>query len=372
MKIVLVGAVSPYRGGLATFNERLCKAMQEAGHDVSIYNFKLQYPNFLFPGTSQYLDNPHKVTVKNFRKVNSINPFNWIKVGLELYKQKPDVIIFRYWLSFMVPCYWIIAQIIRLNKHTKIIAIVDNAIPHERKFFDIPLAKLFFNKCHKFIVMSQKVQAELKLIFNKDSTWVPHPIYDSYAKPIIKSEARNLLNIKQEARVILFFGFIRHYKGLDVLLEAMQDNRLKEMGVKLLLAGEFYNNRNNYEQLLNPLISSGAVLDHSYFIDDKEIHKYFCSADVAILPYRSATQSGITQICYNYNLPMIGTDVGGLKEFISPNVGLLCAPNAKEIANTIVKFYSNSLEENFKLQIPIEKQKYTWDKLVNTLLVEPA
>lgn len=370
MKIILLGTVSPYRGGgLSTFNERLALEFLNSGHDFQVFNFKLQYPELLFPGKFQYLDNPPPLNFPMQRKINSVNPLNWVRVGMELFRLKPDIIIFRYWISFMAPCFFVIAYLTRRNKHTKVLTIVDNAISHEPKFYEIPLAKIFFSACDYFIVMSEKVRNDLAGIFSKNSLMVFHPLYDNYSPAIDKGRARSILNIAQDDKVILFFGFIREYKGLDLLLEALADPEIKSRNIKLLLAGEFYEDKEKYYALVSKLKIEDRILWHTEFIPDEDIVNYFCAADAVILPYRSATQSGVTQVAYFYHTPVLATNVGGIKELIINGVhGLIVEPNPLSIARGILKFYNEDLEETFRRNLAKDKAKYTWDKFVGRIL----
>ncbi len=365
MNIILLGTANPYRGGLATFNERFALEFQNQGHNVTIYNFTLQYPNFLFPGTSQYLEYPHEDKVKNIRKINSVNPFNWLKIGLELYNSKTDILIFRYWISFMAPCYSVIAWIAKQNKHTKIFTIVDNAISHEPKFYDIPVTKLFFSITDRFLCMSQKVKNDMKLLTSKVPVIAEHPLYDSYTPIMSKEEARKKLTLPLHEKIILFFGFIRDYKGLDILLEVMSKEEMKSRKIKLIVGGEFYSNKEKYLSLAEKLNVNNQIYWHTDFIPDESISEYFCAADAVILPYKSATQSGVTQLAYFYHTPMIATNVGGIEEMVDHNeVGLITEPSVDSILNGITKFYDENLENRMKNNIEIKKLRFSWKEFV--------
>lgn len=371
MKIVLLGTANPYRGGLATFNERLAMEFQNQGHEVEIFNFTLQYPSFLFPGTSQYLETPHESHVKITRKVNSVNPINWILIGIELYRLKPDIIIFRYWISFMAPCYSVIAWIAKRNKISKIFTIVDNAISHEPKFYEKPVTKLFFSVSDNFLVMSQKVIADLKTLTSKKAAFCHHPLYDSYSSILSKRDARTKLSLPLDERILLFFGFIRDYKGLDTLMRAMSLQKTRDHHIKLIIAGEFYSNRDYYLTLAEELNLNDQIFWHTDFIPDDKIADYFCASDAVVLPYKSSTQSGVTQIAYVYHTPIIATNVGGIKEMVEHLVhGLIIEPNPESIADALVKFYDEDLEKEFKKNIERDKSNYSWPHFVNTLIAE--
>lgn len=369
MKIVLVGTANPYRGGgISTFNERLALEFQNQGHDIVIYNFTLQYPNFLFPGKSQYAETPSTDKVPTYRKVNSINPLNWIKIGLELKNMEVDLIIFRYWISFMAPCFGVIALLAKLNKKSKILTIIDNVIPHEKKFYDKPLTSFFFSACDKFVVMNSKSLFELKKFTLKPILLVPHPIYDNFGTSIDRTIAKEKLQLVPEEKIILFFGFIRDYKGLDLLLHAMSDTRILSMKIKLIIAGEFYSNKEYYLNLAKKL-QLNNIIWHTEFIPEDEVSTYFCASDCVILPYKNATQSGVTQIAYHFLTPMIATKVGGLDEFVKDNeVGYLTEANSNSIADAIVRFYEEKKGENFIANIEMEKKQYEWHTFVSNIL----
>ena len=370
MKIVLLGTAYPYRGGLANFNEQLAAECHAQGDDVRIYNFSLQYPDFLFPGTSQFSDgrNPLSTEIPNDRKVNSVNPFNWVNVGLELYRLKPELLIFRYWLPFMAPAYTVIAWIAKRNGHTQTVSIVDNAIPHEPRFYDIPVTKLFFKVCDRFLAMSEKVIRDFGKLSTKKIDFHAHPMYENYGEAIPKRDARSFFNINEDERVILFFGFIREYKGLDWLIEAFANEVVQTQHVRLIIAGEFYTERERYFELAKKLEVFDRIIWKNDFIPDREVATYFCAADAVILPYKHATQSGITQIAYYYQTPIIATRVGGLEEIIPHDkVGLIVEPNSVAIAKGIERFYAENLFSLFSENMVAEREKFTWTSFVDKI-----
>lgn len=371
MEIILLGTAYPYRGGLAKFNESLAIEYKKQGHNISIYNFKLQYPSFLFPGKSQFSSEPNTfpADIPSLRKINSINPFNWIKIGLELKKIAPDLIVFRYWLPFMAPCYCVIAWIAKLNGKTKVYTVIDNAIPHEPKFYDIPVTKLFFKISDYFIAMAENVRTDFKSLSTKTCILHHHPMYDNYGLKIEKSDARNKLELKADEKIILFFGFIRDYKGLDLLIKAMSNPEIKAQNIKLIIAGEFYIDSQPYFDLAEKLELKDNIIWKNDFIPDSDISTYFCAADCVILPYKSATQSGITQIAYYYELPVIATNVGGLGELIPhERDGLICEPNSESIAKSISRYYSENLMPMYTENMKTDKVKFSWESFVKTML----
>lgn len=370
MKIVIVGTAHPYRGGLAAFNERLALQFQSEGHEVQVVTFSLQYPDFLFPGKTQLTDGPAPNHLSISRRINSCNPFNWIKVGRHIKKMAPDVVVFAYWMSFMAPCFGTIARIVRSNGKSKCIGLIHNMIPHEPNVLDKLFPRYFVNAMDGFTSLSQSVLTDIDKFdrHNKPKSWAPHPIYDHYGDRIEKSEARKALHIAPDGRLVLFFGFIRNYKGLDLLLDAFADPRLKTLGVKLLVAGEFYDDPSPYnEQIERNGLAERVILCNDY-IPDNEVNRYFCACDLVAQPYKSATQSGVTQVAFHFEKPMLVTNVGGLPEIVHDgDMGYVVAPDAHSIADALVRFYSDNCEERFSDSVREEKKKYAWSNMTRAI-----
>ena len=368
--VIIVGTAYPFRGGgISTFNERMARAYQQQGDDVTIYTFSLQYPSFLFPGKSQYSSEPAPGDLKIEVAVNSVNPFNWFRVGRKLRKLKPDLVIIRYWIPFMAPSLGTIASVIRKNKHSKVVAITDNIIPHEKMPGGRLLSKYFVNRCDAFVAMSRSVLSDLEKLDNqKPKTYTPHPLYDNFGKAISKDEAKRNLGLDSQTAYILFFGFIREYKGLDLLLKAFADERLRKSDMKLLIAGEFYIDRQPYLDLINTMGISEKVILHDRFIPNTEIVNYFCAAEIVAQPYREATQSGITQVAYHFNKPMITTNVGGLSETVPDGkVGYVVNPVSGEIADALVRFFTENKEREFSANAAVEKQRFSWENFLKVI-----
>ncbi len=370
MKIISIGPAYPYRGGLASFNDRLTQQFSSEGHDIEIFTFRLQYPKFLFPGKTQYTDGPPPDNIKISRKLNSINPFNWITTGLKIKKEKPDILLIRFWLPFMGPCFGTIARIAKSNMHTSVICIFDNVIPHEKRTGDKALTRYFTNSIDGAIVMSQTVFNELNA-FNKriPVKLSPHPLFDNYGLPVGRKEALAELKLDEENSYLLFFGFIRAYKGLDLLIEAFSDKRLRNRKLKLIIAGEFYEDKTPYKDLIKKYNLEREVVFFDHFIKDNEVPLFFSVADLVVQPYKTATQSGVTQIAFYFEKPMLVTDVGGLREIVPDGkCGYVVKPEPEFIAEAIIDFFDNDRKKKFTEGVRQEKEKFSWDKMTEAIV----
>jgi glycosyltransferase involved in cell wall biosynthesis len=368
MKIAIIGPAHPLRGGgISTFNERLASVLQKQGHNVTIYSFSLQYPSFLFPGKSQFTDEPAPEGLRIRSIINSINPISWIRAGREIKKSRPDLVIVRYWLPFMGPALGTVLRQIKKNKHSRVVCIADNIIPHEKRPGDNQFTAYFIKPVDVFITMSKDVLKDLKTLTTAPSSFIPHPLYDNYGEGIPKEEACKKLGLNPDTRYLLFFGFIRKYKGLDILLEALKDERIKALGIKLIVAGEFYDAKAQYEDQLAAV--KDQVILFTDFIPNDEVRYYFSAADLVVQPYRSATQSGITQVAYHFEKPMVVTNVGGLAEVVPDGkTGFVTEPEPKAIADAIVKFFEKDSIPNLETNLRTEKQKYSWESFISQLM----
>jgi glycosyltransferase involved in cell wall biosynthesis len=371
MRIIILGTAHPYRGGLASYNERLARQLNFEGHETEILTFTLQYPGFLFPGKSQFTDAPPPKDIKITRVLNSVNPFNWLKTGFRIRKENPDILLIKYWHPSMSPSFGTVARIARNNKkgRTKVICIFDNVIPHEKSLIDRLLTRYFTRSIDGAIVMSGSVGEDLKSFrIDIPVTFNPHPLYDNYGDIIFRVAALEKLNLKAEYSYLLFFGFIRAYKGLDLLLEAFADQRLRNRRLKLIVAGEFYESDKPYLDIINKNNLGNEVLILDHFIKEDEVASLFCAADLVVQPYRSATQSGVTQIAYHFEKPMLVTDVGGLSEIVPDGkCGYVVKPEPVCISNAIIDYFSNNRKEEFTKNVREEKAKFTWDKLTESI-----
>ncbi len=344
MKIAIIGSAHPLRGGgIATFNERLAQVLQSQGHTVVIYSLSLQYPSFLFPGKTQFTDEPAPAGLTIKSVINSVNLLNWLKTGNEIKKERYDLVIVRYWLPFMGPAFGTILRKVKKNKHTRILCIADNVIPHEKRPGDMQFTRYFVKPVDVFVTMSRDVLKDLKTLTTKPSYFTPHPVYDSYGAAVSKTEACTRLNLDPNKKYLLFFCFIRAYTGLDLLIEAMADSRFGASGIALIVAGEYYSKE--VETTTNELVAryqlANKVHLETAFIPNDEIRFYFSAADLVVQPYKHATQSGITQVAYHFEKPMVVTNVGGLAEVVPDGkVGFVAEPNPASIADAILKFFS--------------------------------
>jgi len=365
MKIAILSPFYPYRGGLAQLNARMYTELSKL-NDVKAFTFTTLYPNFLFPGKTQYVSGGDTATVIEAKRLlNSINPFSYIKTAKQINRYSPDILIIPYWMSFLAPAFGTVCLF--LKKKTKVISLVHNAISHERTLMEKPLAKFFFNRCDAFIVMSEPVRNGL-LSLKSDANILlqPHPIYDHYAEPINKSEARRKLKIKEDKKTLLFFGLIRDYKGLDLLIEAMAS---LDDSYQLIIAGESYGSFEKYQDLIDksPLKNNISVFEQ--YIPDEMVTILFSAADVLVLPYRSATQSGVVALAYQLETPMIATDVGALGSTVKESrTGLLTKDiNPGEIANTIKEYFAMDSHEEFIRNLKKEKTRLSWNNFIQSI-----
>jgi glycosyltransferase involved in cell wall biosynthesis len=371
MKIALLGTAHPLRGGLAAFNERLAYELQGQGHEVVIYSFSLQYPSFLFPGSTQYTDSPAPEGLKIKTVVNSVNPLNWLSVGRQMNKEKFDLIIVKYWMPFMGPAFGSILRLAKGNKHTRVVCVVDNIIPHEKRPGDTQLTNYFIKAVDAFVTMSRDVLKDVKTFTQKPAFFTPHPVYDIFKEAVAKQDACNKLKLAPEKNYILFFGFIRAYKGLDWLLEAMADDRIRKAGIELIAAGEYYDKA--IEAANNKIIADNGLQNtvHLFtdFIPDSDVRYFFSAASLVVQPYKHATQSGITQIAYHFEKPMVVTNVGGLAEVVPDGkVGFLAEPDPTSIADAILRFFEPGSIPALHENILEEKKKYTWGTFVKVMM----
>ena len=367
MKIVILGPAWPYRGGIAAFSERLAREYQSQGHEVELVTFTLQYPSFLFPGKTQYSTDPAPEGLRIRRMMSSVNPFSWLRTGRYIRRRHPDLVVSAFWLPFMAPCLGTVLRGAR-SKGTRRVAILHNLIPHEHRPGDRLFSRYFVGSNDAFVTLSQSVLEDIDRFDprrRRPRCYSPHPLYDHYGEVLSRQEALRLLGLPEDQRYVLFFGFIREYKGLDLLLEAMADPRLEPLRVKLVVAGEFYGDPKPYHDRIARLGLGDKVVLHTDFIPDSEVNRYFCAADLVAQPYKSATQSGVSQIAYYFEKPMLVTRVGGLPEIVPDGkAGFVVEPCPQAIADALVRFFAEDWTGRLSDGVREEKKKYGWDKMV--------
>lgn len=378
MKIVILGTSWPYRGGLATFNERLARQFVSEGHEVELWTFTLQYPSFLFPGKTQYTTEPAPNDLVIRRKLNSCNPFNWMRVGRALRKAKPDMLICCYWMSFFAPAYALISRIARKNGKTKCIALVHNMIPHEPTILDKLFAPSFVRSQDGFVALSESVIKDIEKIESSiinsqfsihPKTFSPHPIYDHYGERMSKEEACKALGLPDNRNYMLFFGLVRAYKGLDLLLDAFGIVKDQLPHLQLIIAGEFYEDEDKYRAQIQRLGLTDRVVIRNEFVPDADLRKYFGAADIIVQPYKTATQSGVTQVAFHFEKPMLVTNVGGLGEIVHDHLmGYACEPDAKAIAMDLVDYFKEKRQADYTAYLKKEKSKYAWSNLTDAFI----
>ena len=359
MKIAILSCFYPYRGGISQFNACLYEELSRE-HIVKAFNFSRQYPEFLFPGKTQYVTpDDEAVPVESESLLDTANPFSYVKTYRAIREWNPDVLIVRYWMSYFAPSLGYITR--KMRKHCKVISILDNVIPHEPHFFDAPLTKYFLEGSTGCVTLCDAVGQDLfKLKPDAKHASIQHPLYSHFGKKLDRKEAEEKLRLESGKKNILFFGLIRTYKGLDILLEAFGG---LDKTYQLIIAGEPYGSFDKYQEIIDRLPNKDRISMNLKYIKDSEVKDYFSAADLTVLPYRSATQSGISSVAYHFDIPMIVTDVGGLKETIGDRgTGIVASENTPEsIRNEIIRYFSSpELQQNCIECIQSEKERLSW------------
>lgn len=366
LKIAIVGPAHPYRGGLASIMETMAREYQQRGYEVNILTFTLQYPSLLFPGKSQTVETPAPQDLNIERCVSTINPLSWWRVGRRLRRESPDIVLMKYWTPFMAPCFGTIARLARKNKHTKVICQIDNVEPHEHHITDRMFNRYFLRSVDGFIYMSEQVHGELEAYTSAPALFSPHPMFEHFGERVERTEACKKLGLDPSQRYALFFGLIRDYKGLDTLLEAWA--RFRRSGHKLLIAGEFYASRDKYIELIKRLGLESEIILHDHFVPDSEVRNYFSASDCVVLPYKTATQSGVTQIAYNFCTPIIVTRVGGLAEIVPDSrVGFVVASSVDGVLDGLERIYTDGQLEAFAEAMTEERKRFSWKAMCDRI-----
>ncbi len=370
MKITILGPAHPYRGGLASIMEIMARTFQRRGDEVDIKTFTLQYPSLLFPGESQTVATPPPADLRICRCVNTMNPLNWVRVGRRIRRERPDFVLMKYWTPFMAPCFGTIARIARGTGHTKVLCQIDNVEPHEHHLTDKPFNRYYLHSVDGFVYMSEQVHSELRAYSDAPALFSPHPLFENFGERVERSEACVRLGLDPANRYVLFFGLIRDYKGLDLLLDAWAQLRRagRTEGRRLIVAGEFYTAREPY---LNRIADNGLqdeVLLHDRFIPDDDVKYYFSAADFVVQPYKTATQSGVTQIAYQFCVPMVVTKVGGLAEIVPDGrVGYVCEPTPEGVAGAIERMYEGDTLQRFRENCVEERRRFSWEEMCSRI-----
>lgn len=369
MKIIIIGPAYPLRGGIAGFNHALTFALQKQGHEVLLVSFTMQYPRILFPGKTQYetRSKPEGLSIVN--SINSINWFSWKATAQLVRAHKPDLVIFAYWMPFMCPAYTHIARSLRRVSGLTVLSVMHNVVPHERMPGWKYLLSRFIKQCHGFIALSKAVRDDLTMFDARErSIYVPHPVYSIFGERIDKTQAREKLGLDSQRDYMLFFGMVRQYKGLDLLLQAMGDSRVRALNVCLLVAGEFYEDKAKYQAIIDNLELNSHIVVRDEYIPDNEVALYFSAANLVTQTYHSATQSGVTQIAYHFDRPMLVTDVGGLGEIVPhQNAGYVVPRDPRAIADAIHDYFLHRREEAMSEKVAELKHFFSWEYFTQEL-----
>ena len=370
MKIAILGPAHPYRGGLASIMEIMARTFQRRGNEVDIKTFTLQYPSLLFPGKSQTVSTPPPADLHICRCINTVNPFNWVRIGRRICRERPDFVLMKYWTPFMAPCFGTIARFARRNGHTKVLCQIDNVEPHEHHLTDKPFNRYYLSVVDGFVYMSEQVHGELKAYSSAPALFSPHPLFENFGERVARNEACVRLGLEPTVDYVLFFGLIRDYKGLDLLLDAWAELRRRGLtaGRRLIVAGEFYTPKERYLRQIADNGLQDEVILHDRFIPDEQVKYYFSAVDFVVQPYKTATQSGVTQIAYNFELPMIVTDVGGLPEIVPDGrVGYVCRPDAAGVADALVRICEGDTLARFRSAMREEKRRFSWEEMCDRI-----
>jgi glycosyltransferase involved in cell wall biosynthesis len=363
LKIILIGPSFPFRGGIANFNDSLYNSLV-SNHEVLIIGFSLQYPSLFFPGKSQFDRDSGRMT-RARRMINTINPFSWFRAADEISRFKPDCIIVHYWMPFFAPALGTIIRLVKKKRDAVTIGLLHNVNPHEKMTGGNRLNRYFLKGCDGAIAMSSTVLDQLSgLGINIPARMIPHPVYDIFGESVSRQSAVHHLKLDAGQNHLLFFGLIRPYKGLDLLLKAFASSRLDHLNLKLIVAGEFYDDREKYYDLAERFGIKEKILFADGFIPEEEVGYYFGASDLVVLPYLSATQSGVTQIAFHFNKPVVVTNVGGLKEIVTHGeTGYVCEKDPDEIAAAVVDFFDSGRSDSFAANIRADKKRFSWEAM---------
>jgi len=360
-KIFLIGPTAPYRGGIADTQASFAQALKKKGVTLTLVNFKKLYPDVFFPGKSQFREeNTDHDVPESIRRLHAYAPINWIKTANWINSHQPDYVIVRYWTPFLAPCWWGLRFL--LNKKTKMIGLVDNWKPHEKKWSDALLQKIFKNSCDRFATLSKTVADQIRLQTTKPVWQGFHPINNRLPKPIDTRQARAQLVLPKDRTIAAFVGLIRPYKGLDFLIKSFAAAHQKAPNLYLVVAGECYTNIASYKQLIAELKLQNHVHLNFNFLSDQKLRDYLCAANFVCQPYQSATQSGITPLAYAYQKPLMVSDIDGLKgPIVEDSSGRVVVREIAEWGNALVDFSKKDALDVYTKNIQKALPKYQWD-----------
>ena len=366
-RYVILSPANPLRGGIASSSERLAEEIRDQGHEVDIVSFKKQYPDLLFPGKTQFTSDPPPKDIRIHSWIHSTNPFNWRAVANKIADLNPDYVIVRYWIPFMGPSLGTICKIVKKSTGAKIVCLADNLIPHEQTPVDTILTRNFLKHIDSMVVMSKSVGQDLRKFSDTiPYTFVPHPIYDNYGEKADRNDALDHLGLDHSKQYILFFGFIRAYKGLDILIDAYE--ALNDPNVELVVAGEFYADEKVYKDDVSNRGLSDRIHFYSEYIPNEQVADFFAAADIVAQPYRSATQSGISQLAYHFEKPMLVTNVGGLPEIVDhERSGYVVDVDANAVKNALLDFFTNKRYQKMEEETIQAKNRFSWTALFEAL-----
>jgi glycosyltransferase involved in cell wall biosynthesis len=369
LRIGVVGPAFPYRGGIAQFLAVLCSELEAGGHKIRAFNFTRQYPSFLFPGRAQTTDARPAIALESERTVDSLNPLTWFRTYSKLRSFKPDFVLLSWWTPFFGPCFWTLSFLLRRFAKVPVAYVCHNVLPHERRVVDVPLTKLALRESDFLVLLSEQSEGELKEVSpGAKHVTLYHPRYSFFLKPgLTRGQARSRLGL--DGKTLLFFGYVRPYKGLEVLLDAFGEYGREDSGARLLVVGEFYEDRAPYESRIERLGLAGRVDLVDRYISDDEVADYFTAADLLVLPYHSATQSGVIQIAQSFGLPVVTTNVGGLPEVVEEGkTGFLVPPgDAKALCGAIKKYFDGGWGEAMRPHLAEAAARFSWDPVVEAL-----
>lgn len=370
LRIGVVGPAFPYRGGIAQFLAVLCSELETRGHTLRVFNFSRQYPSLLFPGRAQTTNSRPSIAVESERTVDSLNPFTWLSTYSKLKSFKPDMVLLSWWTPFFGPCFWTISFLLRRFAKVPVVYVCHNVLPHERRMVDRPLTRLALGESDFLVLLSGQSEGELGEVAPKARhVTLYHPRYSFFLRPgLTRDAARAKLGL--EGKTLLFFGYVRPYKGLGVLIDAFGLYARDEKTARLLVVGEFYEDRGPYEERIRKLGLEDRVSLVDRYVSDEEVADYFMAGDLLVLPYLSATQSGVIQIAQSFGLPVVTTDVGGLPEVVEDGkTGFLVPPGDPEaLRAAIAKFFDGGWGDAMRPHLKEAAERFSWDPVADAVI----